>query len=145
MYLVQMVTITRTSAQTMTCLELELTSIRRDLVHNAQLETGLPFTGLEDSRMEELLLTPRWRVTKDQRPSLLVTTKSSDVGILLSPNSTKVILLLLTAHQPMLTEILSPGHQLEESQSHSTLILISKSRSSNAVEPQNSFNNHHNQ
>jgi len=137
--------IIRTSAQTMTCQELELTSIRKAVGHNAQLETGLLFTGLEDSRMEELLLTPRWRVTKDQRPSPLVTTKSSNVGILLSPNSSKVILVLLTAHQTKLTEILSPGHQLEESQSHSTLILISKSRSLNAVEPQNSFNNHHNQ
>merc|ERR1711871_836885 len=126
--------IIRTLAQTMTCQELELTSIRRVVAHNAQSVTGLPSTGLEDSRMEELLLTQRWKVTKDQRLSPLETTKFSSAGILLLPNSTKVILPPLTAHHTTLMEILSPGHQLEESQSHSTLILISKSKFLSAEE-----------
>jgi len=145
MYLVQTVMTIRTSAPTMTCQELELISIRRDPDHNALLVTGLPFTGLEDSKTEELLLTPRWKVTKDQRLSLLVTIKSSSAGILLLPNSIKEILLPLTAHHTLFTEILSPGHQLEVNQSHSTPTLTSRSRFSSAVEPQNSFNNHHNQ
>ena len=145
MFSVQMVMNIRTLAQTSTWLELELISIRREPDHNAQLATGLLFIGLEDSRTEELSLTPRWKVTKDQRHSPLVTIKYSNAGILLLPNSTKVILVLLTAHHPKLTVILSPGHQLEVNQSHSTLTLTSKLRFSSVEEPLNSFNNHHSQ
>jgi len=145
MFSVQTVMIIKMYPQIMTCPELELISIRREPVHNAPLETGLLFTGSEDSRMEELLLTPRWKVTKDPRLSLLVTIKFSNAGILPSPNSIPEILPPLIAHQPTFMEILSPGHQLEESQSHSIPILILKSKFSNVEEPQNSFNNHHNQ
>jgi len=145
MFSVQMVTIIKISHQNMTCLESVSQSINTVLDHNAPLVTGSLSIGLEDSRMEELLLTQKWKATKDQRPSPSVTTKSSNAGTKPSPNSNKVMLPLSTAHPSMLTVMLSPGHQLEENQSHSTLISISKSKSWNAEELQNSLLNHHNQ
>jgi len=141
----QMETITRTSAQTSIWPELVLIFKPTVKDHNAPLETGPPSTGLEDLKMEELLLTLRPKVTKDQRPSPLVTIKYSNAGILLSPNLDKVIASPLTAHHTMPMVMLTPGHQLVENQSHFILISISNLRSLNAVELQNSFNNHHNQ
>jgi len=140
-----MVMIIRISVPTMICQELVLTLTRKALDLHALLETGLLFIGLEDSRMEELSLTPRWKEIKDQRLSLSVTTKFSNAGILHLPNSIKVISEPLTAHPTLLTEMLSPGHQLEENQSHSIPISTLRSRFLSAAELQNSFNNHLNQ
>jgi len=76
-----MAMIIRTSALTTICPDLVLTLINTEMDHSAQLVIGLLFTGLEDSRMEELLLTPNPKVTKDQKPSPSVTIKYSNAGI----------------------------------------------------------------
>jgi len=137
--------ITKTYPQTSIWPESVLISKPTVKDHNAPLETGPPCIGLEDLKMEELLLTPKPKVIKDQRPSPLVTIKYSNAGISLLPNLDKVIALLLTAHPTMPMVMLIPGHQLAENQSHFILILISNLRFSNVAELQNSFNNLHNQ
>merc|ERR1711981_1033545 len=128
MCLDQMVMTIRTSAQIMTCPDLVLILTKKDLVNSAQSVTGLPFTGLEDLKMVELLLIQNKKVTRDQRHSPSVTTKFSNAGILLLPNFIREISQLLTAHHSMPMVMLTPGLQLVVSQSHSILISTSRLR-----------------
>lgn len=63
-----------------------------------------------------------------------------DVWILVLNNSNKELRLLSIAHHSLLGDKLSPGHQLEEIQSHLTLMLTSRLRLLNVIELQNSLN-----
>jgi len=84
----------KTMIQTTIFQESELTSLKKEKVLNAMLQTGLPSIGNPFLEMEEKSKTPRRDSVKDksqdQIPSLLVQDKASTVLILLSQNFMKV-------------------------------------------------------
>jgi len=118
--------------------ELESTFLNQVVERIVNQETGQLFIGLLPSQTEELYLTQKPNQVVFQRHLLLVQVKYSNVGILQFQSLSKDLKQLLVAHHSMHGVELTLNPHLVESQFLLTLMLISKLKLLNAIDPQNS-------
>jgi len=140
MFMDQMELAMKTLMPTTMFLESELALQLQELVPIAKSVIGPLFTGLELFQTAELLLTLEPSQAVFQRPSPSVPTKSSPAGTSQFQSSSKELRPDSHAHLTSHMVVLSPGPQLEEIQSHSTLMLPSISKLLSATGLQNSLN-----